>query len=188
VIRALRSAFNHAGLRRVLVRLRTPLVLIALAAALPFIRSDWLLAGLSISMLGEAIQLWSFASLDKNSDLAIRGPYAIVRNPVYLGRFFVIFGFLMLLADPWALLAFAIVYGFYMDTRVEREEARLRPVFGARYDTYRAQVRRFLPGRPLAGQPVAYWNWSLFEQNHALANLAGTLLVWAMAVAWLYFN
>jgi hypothetical protein len=87
----LRAAFNHDGVRRLLVRLRVPLVLIALAAALPFVRADWL-------------------------------------------------------------------------------------------------VRRFLPSRRPAGQPVAYWNWSLFEQNHALANLAGTLLVWALAGAWLYFN
>ena len=42
-----------------------------------------------------------FASLTKNSDLAIRGPYAMVRNPMYLGRFFILFGFLMLLGPLW---------------------------------------------------------------------------------------
>lgn len=182
---SLRAVFNHAGLRRVLVRLRVPLVIVALALTLPFLRADWLVAGFAVSMLGEAIQLWSFASLDKNSDLAIRGPYAMVRNPMYLGRFFVILGFLMLLANPWVLLAFAIVYWFYMETRVGREEVRLRSLFGARYDDYCARVRRFLPGRPMPGQPVAYWNWALFRQNHAGANLAGTLLVWLALAAWL---
>jgi protein-S-isoprenylcysteine O-methyltransferase Ste14 len=180
---SIRSVFNHPSLRRVLVRLRVPLVILAVIVGLWFIKRDWLLAGFFVSMFGEFIQLWSFASLDKNSDLAIRGPYAMVRNPMYLGRFFILLGFLMLLANAWILLAYAIVYWLYMDTRVEREEAHLRPIFGARYEEYCAKVHRFIPGPPLSGQPVAYWNWTLFRQNNAAANLAGTLLVWAIAAA-----
>jgi protein-S-isoprenylcysteine O-methyltransferase Ste14 len=181
----LRAVFNHPGLRRVLVTLRVPLAIIAIAAAIPFLKRDWLAAGFAVSMIGEFIQLWSFASLDKNSDLAIRGPYAMVRNPMYLGRFFILFGFLMLLGNVWVLFVYTVVYWFYMDTRVEREEAHLKPIFGARYAEYCARVHRFIPGPPLDGEPVAYWNWSLFRQNNAAANLAGTLLVWAIAAAWL---
>lgn len=185
MLASLRSVFNHPGLRRVLVKLRVPLVIIAVAAAIPFLKREWLLAGFVVSMAGEFIQLWSFASLDKNSDLAIRGPYAMVRNPMYLGRFFIIFGFLMLLGSPWLLVAYAVVYWLYMDTRVEREEAHLKPIFGVRYEEYCAKVHRFIPGPPLAGQPVAYWNWTLFRQNNAAANLGGTLLVWAVVTAWI---
>jgi len=185
MLTAIRSAFNHPGLRSVLVRLRVPLAIIAIAVAIPFLKRDWLAAGFLVSMLGELIQLWSFASLDKNSDLAIRGPYAMVRNPMYLGRFFIIFGFLMLLANVWILVVYTLVYWFYMDTRVEREEAHLRPIFGARYEDYCRQVHRFIPGPPLAGQPVAYWSWQLFRQNNATVNLLGTLVVWAIVAAWL---
>ena len=185
MLASLRSVFNHPGLRRLLVRLRVPLAIVAIVVAVPFLRREWLVAGFLVSMVGEFIQLWSFASLDKNSDLAIRGPYAMVRNPMYLGRFFIIFGFLMLLGSAWLLLAYAIVYWLYMDTRVEREEAHLKPIFGPRYEEYCAKVHRFIPGPPLPGQPVAYWNWTLFRQNNAPANLAGTLLVWAIVAAWL---
>jgi protein-S-isoprenylcysteine O-methyltransferase Ste14 len=185
MLAALRSVFNHAGLRRVFVRLRVPIALAAIAISLFFVKRDWLLAGFVVSMVGEFVQLWSFASLDKNSDLAIRGPYALVRNPMYLGRYFVLLGFLMLLANSWVLLIFTIVYWLYMDTRVEREEALLRPIFGDRYAEYCAKVHRFIPGPPLAGQPVAYWNWTLFRQNNAAKNLIGTLVVWAAAAAWL---
>jgi protein-S-isoprenylcysteine O-methyltransferase Ste14 len=185
MLATLRSAFNNPGLRRLLVRLRVPLAVIAIVAAVPFLRREWLAAGFAVSMVGEFIQLWSFASLDKNSDLAIRGPYAMVRNPMYLGRFFVILGFLMLLGNAWIVLAYAIVYWLYMDTRVEREEAHLKPIFGARYAEYCARVHRFIPGPPLAGQPVMYWNWTLFRQNNAGANFAGTLLVWAAVAGWL---
>jgi protein-S-isoprenylcysteine O-methyltransferase Ste14 len=185
MIDSVRAFFNNPGVRRTYVRLRVPLALVAIVAVFPYLRRDWLLAGFIVSMLGEFIQLWSFASLDKNSDLAIRGPYALVRNPMYLGRYFILAGFLMLLAQWWVMLLYTVIYWFYMDTRVEREEAHLRPIFGERYAAYCAKVHRFIPGPPLAGQPVLYWNWTLFRQNNALANLAGTLAVWAIAAAWL---
>ena len=85
---------------------------------------------------------------------------------MYLGRYFILLGFLMLLGAGWIAL-YTVAYWFYMDTRVEREEAHLRPIFGPRYDEYCAKVRRFFPGPPLAGQPVAYWSWTLFRQNNA---------------------
>lgn len=181
---SVRSTFNNPRVRRWLVRLRVPLAIVAIIVAVPFLQREWLLAGFIVSMIGEGIQLWSFASLDKNSDLAIRGPYAMVRNPMYLGRYFIVLGFLMLLGRWWILVIYTVAYWYYMDTRVEREEAHLRPIFGPRYDEYCARVRRFLPGAPLPGQPVAYWNWTLFRQNNAAANLAGTLVVWAAVAAW----
>jgi protein-S-isoprenylcysteine O-methyltransferase Ste14 len=185
MLTSIRSFFNNPGVRRTYVRLRVPLAVIAIAAVFPFLRRDWLLAGFVVSMFGEFIQLWSFASLDKNSDLAIRGPYAMVRNPMYLGRYFILLGFLMLLGVWWILVVYTVVYWFYMDTRVEREEAHLRPIFGPRYDEYCGRVRRFIPGAPLPGQPLAYWNWTLFRQNNAAMNLLGTLVVWAVVAGWL---
>jgi protein-S-isoprenylcysteine O-methyltransferase Ste14 len=187
MLTSIRSFFNNPGVRRTYVRLRVPLAIIAIAALVlsGALRRDWLLAGFVVSMFGEFIQLWSFASLDKNSDLAIRGPYAMVRNPMYLGRYFILLGFLMLLGVWWILVVYTVVYWFYMDTRVEREEAHLRPIFGPRYDEYCARVRRFIPGAPLPGQPLAYWNWTLFRQNNAAMNLLGTLVVWAVVAGWL---
>lgn len=185
MLTSIRSFFNNPGVRRTYVRLRVPLAIVAIAVVFPFLRRDWLLAGFVVSMFGEFIQLWSFASLDKNSNLAIRGPYAMVRNPMYLGRYFILLGFLMLLGAWWILVVYTVIYWFYMDTRVEREEAHLRPIFGPRYDEYCARVRRFIPGAPLPGQPLAYWNWTLFRQNNAAMNLLGTLVVWAVVAGWL---
>lgn len=185
MLTSIRAIFNHPGVRRAYVRLRVPLAIVAIVLLFPFLQRIWLLAGFAVSMFGELIQLWSFASLDKNSDLAIRGPYALVRNPMYLGRYFILLGFLMLLGAWWVLVVYTVIYWFYMDTRVEREEAHLRPIFGPRYEEYCAKVRRFVPGAPQPGQPVAYWNWTLFRQNNALANLAGTLAVWAGVAIWL---
>jgi len=177
--------FQHEGLRRWLVRLRLPLFVAALLVMALFARADWLLAGFLVSMVGEFIQLWCFASLDKNATLTIRGPYTMVRNPMYLGRFFIPLGFLMLLGQWWLLLVYALLYWKYMDARVEREEAHLRPIFGQPYEDYCAKVRRFVPGLPVPGRQVGYWNWALFRQNNAGRNLLGTLAAWGLMVLWL---
>lgn len=176
--------FQHDGLRRWLVRLRRPLFVVALLALAPFARADWLVAGFAVSMIGEFIQLWCFASLDKNATLTIRGPYTLVRNPMYLGRFFIPLGFLMLLGQWWLLLLYALLYWKYMDARVEREEAHLRPIFGQPYADYCARVRRFVPGVPPPGTRLGYWNWALFRQNNAGRNLLATLAAWALMAAW----
>jgi protein-S-isoprenylcysteine O-methyltransferase Ste14 len=164
--------------------MRLPLFIAVLLLLAPFVRREWLLAGFIVSMLGLFIQTWCFASLDKNTTLTIRGPYTMVRNPMYLGRFFIPFGFLMLLGQWWLLLVYTVVYWLYMDARVQREEAHLKPIFGAPYAAYCAQVRRFVPGWPLAGKPVAYWNPALFAQNNAGRNLVATLAAWALMAAW----
>ena len=180
--------FQHPGLRSFLVKMRLPLFVLLLVGVAPFAKREWLLAGFIVSMLGEFIQLWCFASLDKNLTLTIRGPYTMVRNPMYLGRFFIPFGFLMLLGQWWLLAAYTVIYWLYMDARVQREEAHLKPIFGAPYDDYCARVRRFVPGWPLAGHQVGYWNWALFTHNNAGRNLVGTLVAWALVAAWVVWG
>lgn len=177
---SVRSVFHHPGLRRWLVRLRVPLGIVALLLFARFARPDWLWAGMAVSLIGEFIQVWCFASLDKASTLAIRGPYSMVRNPMYLGRYFIVLGFVMLLGNWWVIAAFTVLYWLYMDARVEREERRLRPIFGEPYDRYCATVRRFVPGAPATGGEVGYWSWKLFRQNHAGQNLLATVGAWAL--------
>jgi len=186
ILDALNALFNHAGLRAVWAKSRV-LVALALVVALLWLTDPrWLLPGFLVSMAGEFIQLWCFASLNKDVDLACNGPYAVVRNPMYLGRFFILLGALMLLGNGWVVLAYVIVYYFYMTNRVKREEVRLRAALGAPYADYCAAVNRFLPGRAYRDNRVLYWNWKLLRQNHGWANLAGTLAFWiAVAVlAW----
>lgn len=185
MIESVKSLFGQPKLRRAVVALRVPLTIALIVVLLPFLRRDWFLAGFVVSMFGLTIQLWCFAALDKNANLAARGPYALVRNPMYLGRFFIVGGLLLLLGQPWLLLPYAAGYYLYMDSRVGREEARLRQIFGAPYERYCAQVRRFVPGLPPPGEQVAVWDWKLFRQNHGPLNALLTLAVWAAVALWL---
>ena len=179
--------FHHLGLRKFLVKLRAPIAILAMLLMAKYANRDLLLAGFLISMFGEFIQVWCFASLDKASTLAARGPYTMVRNPMYLGRFFILFGFLILLGNWWLMAAYTVIYWLYMNARVQREEKRLSPIFGESYDKYCATVRRFIPQWPTSGEAVLHWDWALFKQNNAGFNMFATLLAWAViaiAVFW----
>jgi len=188
MLAAIHDLFNHPGLRAAFLRVRVPIGLVVAAGVVWLAQPRWLWAGFAVSMLGQLIQLWSFASLNKNRDLACNGPYAVVRNPMYLGRFFIILGALMLLGNGWLLLLYPVLYYFYMVNRVKREEVRLREALGAPYAQYCASVRRFLPGLPYRDHPLLYWNWALLRQNNGWTNLAGTLAFWGAAFLWIRFS
>jgi protein-S-isoprenylcysteine O-methyltransferase Ste14 len=118
VLDAIHRLFNNRSLRKVLVRSRVLLALAVVACVVWYMDPAWLLPGFLVSMLGEAIQLWCFASLDKGRTLACNGPYAMVRNPMYLGRYFIVVGAVMLLGRWWLIALFTVVYYFYIVNRV----------------------------------------------------------------------
>lgn len=174
--------FNHPALRRLLVRLRIPLFVAAGALLAWHARPEWYVPALAVSAFGEAIQLWCFASLQKNQVLAANGPYALVRNPMYLGRYFLLAGMLLLLGNGWLIAAFTAFYYLYMVNRVRREEALLAPTFGEAYARYCAAVPRFVPRlTPHPQGRIAFFDWDTFVRNHGPRNLLEAAAFYALA-------
>jgi len=188
VFDAVHRLFNNPTLRKVLVKSRVLLGVAAVAGIVWAMDPNWLLPGFLVSMFGEAIQLWCFASLDKGRTLASNGPYAMVRNPMYLGRYFILLGGVMLLGNWWVNVAFTVIYYFYMVNRVKREEEYLRGPLGAPYEEYLRTVNRFVPGTPQPGSKLAFWDWQLLKQNHGTTNLVATVAFWVIAWAWVRFG
>ena len=181
---AVHRLFNHPTLRKVLVKSRVLLGArrrrrdhLEASTRAGCCRASWCRCSARL------IQLWCFASLDKGRTLAFNGPYALVRNPMYLGRYFILLGGVMLLGNWWVLLLFTVVYYFYMVNRVQREEEYLRGPLGAPYEEYLRTVNRFLPGAPKPGSQLAFWDWKLLKRNHGTTNLVATLAFWAIAWA-----
>lgn len=173
--------FNHRGLRRLLRRIRIPTALIA-ATILAFnIKPEWFWIGLAISAVGELMQLWCFAALHKEQTLATNGPYKVVRNPMYLARFLLLLGCVMFLGNWAVLLAFAVIYYFYMVNRVRREEIRLQEVFGEPYRDYCRRVSRFVPFRGISPRGD-FWFFKLdyFIENHGPRNGLAQLAYYAL--------
>ena len=72
------------------------------------------------------------------------GPYAYMRNPMYLGHLIFLLGLALTFRSALAwLILLANVPWFHR--RVLHDEARLRAKFGADFDAYCCRVRRWLP-------------------------------------------
>ena len=74
-----------------------------------------------------------------------RGPYGVVRNPMYLGHLIFVLG-LALALRSWIAAALFAFHAVWFDRRVAADEARLEALFGPTYLNYRARVKRWIPG------------------------------------------
>jgi steroid 5-alpha reductase family enzyme len=167
---------------------RVPLTVIGAEWLACNIRPEWFWIGLAVSGVGELLQLWCFATLHKQLTLATNRLYKVVRNPMYLARFLLLFGCLMFLGNWMVLLLFTTVYYFYMVNRVRREEDRLKEIFGALYLEYCRRVSRFIPFSGInAEDRFCFFKWAYFTENHGPLNGAAQLAYYAVC-HWLTFR
>ncbi len=189
MLAAINALFNNPTIRWVLLKLRYVLAIALVALIAYYAKPSLLWAGFLISMFGELIQVWSFASLIKNEQLTARGPYVLVRNPMYLGRYFMVLGFVLLPGNVWAVVAYTVIYYFYMANRVRREETRLAGLLGAPYAAYCARVNRFLPDFGKLGDPaVWFFDVGVLCRNNGQWNLLITVIGWAVLALYLYWR
>jgi len=181
VVNRIHEISNNSTLRSILGKLRVPIFLACLVVLITRMKPALFFPALFVSLFGELIQVWSFASLDKNTELAVKGPYLLTRNPMYLGRFFLLLGFLLLTGRVWVIFLFMVVYYFYMVNRVKREEKKLLQVFGERYASYCREVNRFVPSlKNFQWKPVLFFRWNLLIENNGHWNLMAVVLCYAL--------
>ncbi len=104
-------------------------------------------------MLGEGWRLWGVATAgtvtrrrSRNvQKLVTHGPFALSRNPLYNGNYFLWMGFVALSGVWWflpvATLLFAIEYFFI----VRYEEGVLETIFGEEYLAFKRRTPRWIP-------------------------------------------
>lgn len=115
-------------------------------------REGFILAGLVLVLLGQAIRFWAAGSIDGyrservNAKILVTwGPFAFVRNPLYLGNGLIGLGWSLISgphAIPVFLAAFVVLYGFLI---IPHEESFLRKQFGNAYLDYMAGTPRLIP-------------------------------------------
>jgi protein-S-isoprenylcysteine O-methyltransferase Ste14 len=85
------------------------------------------------------------AALAEGHQLCTEGFFERVRHPIYTGMALLTVGTLLLVPNP--LTVAGVVANFAAgDIRARAEERLLLGAFGARYATYMARTRRFVPG------------------------------------------
>jgi protein-S-isoprenylcysteine O-methyltransferase Ste14 len=143
-----------------------PFLLVMVLFARPTLLS--LVIGFAIMFIGEIIRFWgvSIAGSETRTTgsvggtyLITSGPFAYVRNPLYLGNMLLYagVGVMSMALFPWLQLAALVWFYVQYHLIVTREEEYLAQSFGREYSDYCIHVRRFLPrltpydaGRPLA--------------------------------------
>jgi protein-S-isoprenylcysteine O-methyltransferase Ste14 len=164
-------------------RLRFALAFPAVALIILFTDHAPMWPGVAVALAGEALQIWASAHLRKNVELVMSGPYAWVRNPMYLGRFFVGLG-LALLTWRWFLIVpYIAIFWLYAQARVLGEEARLDRLFPHTYAAYRAAVRRWLPLPPSRRLSENRWSWACVLRNHEL-RVAALVIIGMVLLKW----
>jgi protein-S-isoprenylcysteine O-methyltransferase Ste14 len=128
--------------------------------------------GLPVSILGLALRAWAAGHLEKNTTLADGGPYAYVRNPLYIGTLATAAG-LVIASRRWELgVLFALVFLVIYLPVVELEEQHLRKLFPA-YDEYAQRVPKLLPR--FSGTSSKRFRWSVYMKNQEYQALLGFL-------------
>jgi protein-S-isoprenylcysteine O-methyltransferase Ste14 len=114
---------------------------------------EWI-TGLAVQTAGLAFSIWARHTLGKNwtgrvttggtQELVIRGPYKIVRHPIYSGLLTAILGTAIMVGQMRAFVGFLIILVAVL-IKLRREEKALRGHFGPSYEVYAHRVGGLLP-------------------------------------------
>lgn len=162
-------------------RLRAPagFVLVALFAWLAAPTPASLAWGLPLAALGLALRAWAAGHITKDRRLTATGPYAYVRNPLYLGSLTAAAGF-ALASRSWLLaVLFAAFFVLLYLPAIQLEQQHLRELFPD-YDAYAARVPALLPRLRPAEGPAARFCWRLYRYNREYQALLGYLAAAAL--------
>lgn len=166
-------------------RWRVPLGFISAAVFLVFAKPGpkTLAIGGIIAVVGLFLRAWAAGHIRKNDVLAVTGPYAYTRNPLYLGSFVIGLGFTIAAARPALAVLFAVLF-LCIYLPVMRVEAKtLEGIFGDSYREYARQVRLFLP-RLLPYEDkqarTARFEAALYVRYREYQAALGLLIIWGI--------
>ena len=160
-----------------------------LPAGSPFINelTDWL--GVGIALLGQGLRGWAWGS---NAPVATqrvrtRGPYALMRHPLYTGNLLIAWGLLLIFHNPWAYLFCGLSFVLLYQVVIVVEEQQMEERAGESYRQYVASgVPRFVPDLrrlPEAVRTSVPFSWRLagkkeYESVLGLVAGAGALMMY----------
>ncbi len=131
-----------------------PFLVVMIIFAAPTITG--MILGFMLIILGEFIRFWgvSIAGSETRTTgrvggtyLITNGPFAYVRNPLYLGNILLYLGVgvMSMALFPWLLIIALIWFLVQYHVIVRQEEQYLAATFGEEYKEYCAHVGRFIP-------------------------------------------
>lgn len=116
----------------------------------------WEIFCLSISLFGFLIRCYTIGYVPSGTSgrdekskkaeaLNTDGIYSVMRNPLYVGNFFMYFGVTMFPRLWWISLIYALVFLIYYERIILSEEIFLRDKFGKAFEDYTDRTPAFFP-------------------------------------------
>jgi len=152
------------------------------------------LAGTVLTLTGEAIRLWAVRQIgtisrtrsDRLGPLVTSGPFALVRNPLYIGNIFLWVGLAITARLLWMAPLVLVLLALEYHAIVKWEEDLLLAKRGEEYRQYCAQVPRWIPTkrrnrreRGERRETGFSWPETLFSERGTLIAIAGGyVLLW----------
>jgi protein-S-isoprenylcysteine O-methyltransferase Ste14 len=109
--------------------------------------------GVILCGLGVAFAIWARyhlgrnwgmpMSIQKEAELVTSGPYALVRNPIYIGGLLALFGSMLVGGFFW--LVFLVVTGVYFIYSLKVEEKLMEQQFPQTYPKYKKRTKALIP-------------------------------------------
>ncbi len=140
-------------------------------------------ATVCLVLLGCSLRGWAAGYLVKRKRVAVGGPYAYIRNPLYLGSAIIAAGCGLALwgaSIPWVAgilwAGFVVVLGVIYPAKIKAEEKELVSLLNGPYQNYARQVPSFLPwkGR-VAGLGHQSFSLQTYFANREYQCLAGSV-------------
>jgi protein-S-isoprenylcysteine O-methyltransferase Ste14 len=162
------------------VRVGYPVGVAAFYFARPQLK--WLACGVGIALLGLLLRGYAAGHLRKGKQLAISGPYAHTRNPLYFGSVLLAVGFSVASHSmiSTALLAAYLIIFYPMVIR--REQAEIKKLYGDAFVEYCSRVPAFWPRLSAAPNSGERFSWAQYLKNREYEAAIGLAL--AMAILW----
>ena len=146
--------------------------------------------GVALTVAGEMVRLWAVHHIgvisrtrsDRLGPLVASGPFALVRNPLYVGNIALWAGFAIAARLVWMAPVIIALLGAEYHAIVRWEERLLESRLGDAYRAYAARVPRWLPTFTTSADRLegAYsWRETLFSERGTLIAIAGGyVLLW----------
>ena len=173
-------------------RWRVPLGFACAVLFLVFARPTiWtLVVGAAVALPGLGLRAWASGHLRKNEALAITGPYAYTRNPLYLGSFLMGLGFTIAAGQVLLVLVFIVmILGIYLPV-MRVESATLAQLFGKKFDRYAEEVPLLFPRfSPYRRATNAGFDRTLYLRYREYRAAIGLVIAWMLlTVRMIYFK
>jgi protein-S-isoprenylcysteine O-methyltransferase Ste14 len=145
----------------------------------------------SIVLVVPGLWLRGYASgyVKKNAELAVGGPYAFTRNPLYLGSMMIAFGFALASRSPTIAITLAVSFVLIYVPVIRSEEEFLRSKF-PEFLSYAHQVPRIFPRLTPAtfARGAGRFSMELYYQHREYNALIGTISIYALLILRMYLR